>query len=60
MGAKRAVRLVNILAEKLGAEKKADFVPTDYVEEFAYETTQELLNKGLIKETQEKKIDFEF
>ena len=60
MGAKKAVRLVGILAEKIGATKKEDFVPTDYVEEFAYETTQELLGKGLIKETQEKKIDFEF
>ena len=60
MGAKRAVRLVGILADKIGATKKEGFVPTDYVEEFAYETTQELLEKGLIKETQEKKIDFEF
>ena len=60
MGAKKAVRLVGILADKLGAAKKENFVPTDYVEEFAYETTQELLEKGLIKETQEKKIDFEF
>ena len=60
MGAKRAVRLVNILADKMGATKKADFVPTDYVEEYAYETTEALLEKGLIKETQEKKIDFEF
>ena len=60
MAAKKAVRLINILAQKLGANKNENFVPTDYVEEFAYETTQELLNKGLIKETQEKKIDFEF
>ena len=60
MGAKRAVRLVGILAEKLGAAKKSDYVPTDYVQEFAYETTKELLEKGLIKETKEKKIAFEF
>ena len=60
MGAKKAVRLVGILADKIGATKKEGFVPTDYVEEFAYETTQELLEKGLIKQTQEKKIDFEF
>jgi hypothetical protein len=60
MGARRAVRLVGILAEKIGAVKKPDHVDTDYVEEFAYETTKELLDKGLIKETKEKKIAFEF
>ena len=60
MGAKRAIRLVSILAEKIGAVKKPDYVATDYVEEFAYETTKELLDKGLIKETKEKKIAFEF
>ncbi|MBE5752813.1 MAG: hypothetical protein E7343_01930 [Clostridiales bacterium] len=60
MGAKRAIRLVGVLAEKIGAVKKPDYVATDYVQEFAYETTKELLDKGLIKETKEKKIAFEF
>ena len=49
-----------VLAEKIGAEKVKDFAPTDYVAEYAYETTKELLEKGLIKETKEKKIAFEF
>jgi hypothetical protein len=60
MGAKRAVRLIGILAEKIGAVKNSNYVNADYVEEFAYETTKELLDKGLIKETKEKKIAFEF
>ena len=60
MGAKRAVRLVKILAEKISADKKPNFEATDYVAEYAYETTKELLEKGLIKETKEKKIAFEF
>lgn len=60
LGAKRAVRLVKYLADKHQAEKKVEFVPTDYVEELAYETTKELLDKGLIKETKEKKNAFSF
>jgi hypothetical protein len=60
LGAKRAVRLVKYLADKHQAEKKAEFVPTDYVEDLAYETTKELLEKGLIKETKEKKNAFSF
>lgn len=60
MGAKRAVRLVKILAEKISADKKPNFEAVDYVTEYAYETTKELLDKGLIKETKEKKIAFEF
>jgi hypothetical protein len=60
VGAKKAVRLVKILAEKMEAVKKAEYAPTDYVEEFRYETTKELLEKGLIKETKEKKNAFKF
>ena len=52
--------MIGILAEKIGAVKNSNYVNTDYVEEFAYETTKELLDKGLIKETKEKKIAFEF
>ena len=57
---KKALRLVAALAEKLGAEKQKNFTPTDYVAEFAYATTQELLDEGLIKVTKEKKVALDF
>ena len=60
MGVKKAVRLVTALAEKLAAEKDADFVPVDYVAEYAYEDDETLENAGYIKRTKEKKVDFNF
>lgn len=59
-GAKRAARLVGYLAEKLGAEKKANFEPIDYAEEFGYASTKQLLDEGLIKVTKEKKVALDF
>lgn len=59
-GAKRAARLVGYLAEKLGAEKKANFEPIDYAEEFGYASTKQLLDEGLIKVTKEKKVTLDF
>ncbi len=57
---KKALRLVGILAEKREAEKDEDFAPTDYVLEFAYESTKSLFEAGYIKATKEKKVDFNF
>ena len=57
---KKALRLVVILAEKLGTDKDEKFVPVDYVAEFAYESTKSLFEAGQIKATKEKKVDFNF
>ena len=58
--AKKALRLVGILAEKIGAQKDAKFEATDYVEEFAYASTKQLFEDGFIKVTKEKKVDLDF
>ncbi|MBQ5927432.1 MAG: hypothetical protein IIX01_05870, partial [Clostridia bacterium] len=47
-GAKKAVRLIGILAEKLGAVKNEKYEPVDYVEQFEYASTKELVDEGLI------------
>lgn len=57
---KKALRLVGILAEKREVEKDASFEATDYVLEFAYESTKSLFEAGYIKATKEKKVDFNF
>ena len=57
---KKALRLVAILAEKLGTERDEKFEPVDYVAEFAYESTKSLFESGYIKATKEKKVDFNF
>ena len=57
---KKALRLVGILAEKREVEKEANFEATDYVLEFAYESTKSLFEAGYIKATKEKKVDFNF
>ena len=56
-GAKKAVRLVAILAEKLGTEKEENYQDVNYVEEFAYQSTKQLYEEGFIKATKEKKVD---
>ncbi len=56
-GAKKAVRLVAILAEKLGTEKEENYQNVNYVEEFAYQSTKQLYEEGFIKATKEKKVD---
>ena len=58
--AKKALRLVGYLAEKLGAVKENGFEPVNYAEEFAYETTKQLFDAGYIKATKEKKVDLDF
>ncbi len=58
--AKKALRLVGYLAEKLGTEKEEGFAPVDYVEEYAYASTKELFDEGFIKVTKEKKVDLDF
>ncbi len=57
---KKAVRLVVILAEKLGAEAEENYENVDYVAEFGYESTKSLFENGYIKATKEKKVDFNF
>ncbi|MBO5240038.1 MAG: hypothetical protein J6B56_01270 [Clostridia bacterium] len=58
--AKKALRLVGYLADKLGAVKENGFEPVNYAEEFAYETTKQLFDAGYIKATKEKKVDLDF
>lgn len=58
--AKKALRLVGYLAEKLGAEKNDAFAPVDYAGEFAYASTKQLFDEGFIKATKEKKVDLNF
>ena len=58
--AKKAVRLVAILAEGKGAVAKEGFEAVDYVEEFAYASTKQLFDDGYIKVTKEKKVEFDF
>ena len=60
MAVKKALRLVEAVATKVGAVKKANFEPTDYKEVFAYETDEALLEKGLVKATKEKKVVWNF
>ena len=55
--AKKAVRLVSALADKLATEKTDGFAEVDYVQEYAYETTKKLYEEGFIKATKEKKVD---
>ncbi len=57
---KKALRLVGILADKLGTEKEEGFEAVDYVEEFGYESTKQLFEGGYIKATKEKKVNFNF
>ena len=58
--AKKALRLVGYLAEKLGTEKDANFEAVDYVEEYEYQSTKRLFDEGYIKATKEKKVDLDF
>ncbi|MBR2622815.1 MAG: hypothetical protein IKD15_01160, partial [Clostridia bacterium] len=58
--AKKALRLVGYLAEKLGTEKEENFEAVDYAGEFAYASTKQLFDEGLIKATKEKKVDLNF
>lgn len=58
--AKKALRLVGYLAEKLGTEKDESFEAVDYAGEFAYASTKQLFDEGFIKATKEKKVDLNF
>jgi hypothetical protein len=58
--AKKALRLVGYLAEKLGTEKDETFEAVDYAGEFAYASTKQLFDEGFIKATKEKKVDLNF
>ena len=58
--AKKALRLVGSLAEKIGTEKEEGFEAVDYVEELAYASTKQLYDEGFIKVTKEKKVELDF
>lgn len=58
--AKKALRLVGCLAQKLGAERDFEYQKVDYTKEFGYESTKQLFDEGFIKATKEKKVDFDF
>ena len=58
--AKKALRLVGYLAEKLGTEKDDKFEMVDYVAEYGYESTKKLFDDGFIKATKEKKVELDF
>ena len=57
---KKAVRLVEALAEKLAVEKDEKYKDVDYVEEFSYQSTKQLFDEGFIKATKEKKVELDF
>lgn len=57
---KKALRLVDAVAERKGAEKDEKFEAVDYVEEFAYEDDKALIEAGLIRVTKEKKVALDF
>lgn len=57
---KRAIRLVEMLMENLGAVKDDDRVPVDYSEEFAFRSEEQLLAEGLIKTAIVEKSDMDF
>ncbi len=57
---KRSLRLIELLAERLGAVKDPDFVPVDYTPEFAFRSEEELLREGLIKMGLMEKSDLNF
>ena len=57
---KKAVRLVEALAEKLAVEKDEKYKDVDYVEEFCYQSTKQLFDEGFIKATKEKKVELDF
>ena len=56
---KKALRLVGVLADKLGAEQDYSFEEVDYVAQYAKQSTKQLFEAGEIKATKEKKADFE-
>lgn len=58
--AKKALRLVGYLAEKLGTAKDEDYKQVNYADEFPYETTKQLFDAGFIKATKEKKVELDF
>lgn len=60
LAAKKAIRLVNILAEKLGAVKVNDYKPENFAKDFKYASTKKLIETGKIKVMQGKKIEFKF
>lgn len=59
-GAKKALRLVESLAQKLEAEKDVNYSAVDYVAEYAYADDAKLIEEGFIKVKKEKKVDLSF
>lgn len=57
---KRAIRLVEMLMENLGAVKDEDRTPADYSGEYAFRSEEQLLAEGLIKTAVVEKSDLDF
>ena len=60
VGVKKAIRLIDSLAKKYGVEKRSNFEEVNYVDEFYYESTEDLLGDGFIKATKEKRVNLKF
>lgn len=52
-GAKKAIRLVDIMLEKRGGVKR-EITPRDYAAMYPYETIEELIEEGLVKDVSKK------
>ncbi len=59
VGLKRALRLVELLMERLGAVKE-ERAPVDYAAQYAFRSEEELLREGLIKTALVEKSDLDF
>lgn len=60
LAAKRAVRLVEIMAEKNGAAKKKDFEEVDYKKTYRYAGDRQLELTGLLRKSMGKRAVFDF
>lgn len=53
-GAKKAIRLIDDMLEKLGAVKRNKVIERDYAAMYPYETIEELIEDGLVKDVKNK------
>lgn len=60
LAAKRAVRLVETLAEQKGVEKKKDFEEVDYKKTYRYAGDRQLELTGLLRKSMGKRAVFDF
>ena len=60
VGVKRAIRLIEMVMENIGAVKEEGFIPIDFADEFAFRSEEQLLAEGLIKTSVMEKPDLDF